>query len=299
MGRLPDRARPFPALVALALLACASGGGVEHARVSLARGDLERARAELERERAQRPDSFEVRIGLGEVYYRIARDALDRERDEARYLAFLERSIDEFVRAVELDPFNPQPHFYLGMMDVYRGDLDAALRGLQNTRRLNPTGVAYTNIAETFVYRGDLQMAQRWNRRGWRRGAGVGPVRFNDMLIQWSAGDMRAARRSFQALRARNPEMIRTINTASLPAEPGSFDEFAGYCCLSPACGPYLEHACDALGLQVQRRVISEESVLRELRLEMEKQRRLREVYEGRKELELEIEDPELPDSPR
>ena len=45
-----------------------------------------------------------------------------------------------------------------------------------------------------------------------------------------------------------------------------------------------------ALWLEVERREGSEETLLRELRLEMEKRRRLREIYDPRKELELELE---------
>ena len=72
---------------------------------------------------------------------------------------------------------------------------------------------------------------------------------------------------------------------------PLRFEQFARYCCASPACGPYLAHACAGLDLEVTRREVSEETLLRELRLEIEKQRRLREIYGQRKELEIEIEE--------
>ena len=85
--------------------------------------------------------------------------------------------------------------------------------------------------------------------------------------------------------------MIRTINVARLPEEPRSFEDFAGYCCQSPACGPYMEDACQELALDVREREISDETLLEELRIEIETQRRLRKVYEQRKELELEIPD--------
>ena len=62
----------------------------------------------------------------------------------------------------------------------------------------------------------------------------------------------------------------------------------------SPACGPYLEHACADLSLEVGRREVSEETLLKELRLEMEKRRRLREIYQQRKELELEVDEEEV-----
>jgi hypothetical protein len=66
-----------------------------------------------------------------------------------------------------------------------------------------------------------------------------------------------------------------------------------GYCCASPACGPYLAEACNASKLEVAKREIPEEVALRELRLEMERRRKLEAIYEKRKDLEIEIEAPE------
>jgi hypothetical protein len=82
--------------------------------------------------------------------------------------------------------------------------------------------------------------------------------------------------------------MLSTINVARLPKTPESFEDFAGYCCGSPACGPYMKGACQQLALDVRERELSKETLLQELRIEMEVQRRLRKVYEQRKELEIE-----------
>jgi len=71
------------------------------------------------------------------------------------------------------------------------------------------------------------------------------------------------------------------------------FEDFAGYCCRSPACGPYLRDACHDLSFEVHDRELSKEAILKELRIEMEKTRRLNELYEQRKELKIEIEPPE------
>ena len=118
------------------------------------------------------------------------------------------------------------------------------------------------------------------------------------MLIAWKQGDLAEARQCFSELRATDPETLRTINVARLPQTPRRFEEFAGYCCASPACGPYMKDACHALALDVREREISKETVLKELRIEMEKQRRLRKVYEQRKELEIEIEPERLATEP-
>ena len=254
-------------------------------------GNLAGARNALERERQRNPRSVDARVALGEVYYRVARDALDRERSEARYLTFLEHAVSEFVAAVELDPRDPRPHLYLATIDTYRGDIHTSLRGFRNARRLDPSPVAYTNLAEIYVYVGNLRAARRWNNLAVAKGSSPGPVFFNDMLIEWKEGDLRTARRQFSRLRTRYPEMLREINMARVPVEPRQFEDFAEYCCQSPACGPYMRDACDGLELEVQERQISEETVLEELRIEMERKRRLREVYRERKELEIEIED--------
>jgi tetratricopeptide (TPR) repeat protein len=281
------------ALLVLALTACAPKG-LEAARSALRTNDLPTARALLEADRERFPNSVPVRLALGEVYYRSARDALDWDNDEGRYLSFLEKSVDEFVRAAALDPKNPQPLFFLAMIDMYRGDLDAAQRGLRNTKRLGFGPIGDTNIAEGYIYAGNLMEASRWNEAGRLGGAGLGPVTFNEMLMQWSKGDLGAARESFELLRVQYPEMIRTINVAPLPTAPRKFEEFAGYCCASPACGPYLEQACAALSLPVKHREISKETLLQELRLEMESKRKLQEIYRQRKEIEIEVK-PEEP----
>jgi hypothetical protein len=277
------------AVLVLALSAC-TPKGLDAARSALRTNDLPTARALLEANRERFPNSVPVRLALGEVYYRSARDALDWDGDEGRYLAFLEKAVDEFVRAAALDPMSPQPLFFLAMIDMYQGDLVAAQRGLRNTRRLGFGPIGDTNLAESYIYAGNLPEASRLNQVGRIGGAGFGPVTFNEMLIQWSAGDLDAARRSFELLRVHNPEMVRTINVAPLPTAPRSFEEFASYCCASPACGPYLEHACAGLSLPVKHREVSDETLLRELRLEMESRRRIQEIYRQRKELEIEVE---------
>lgn len=283
--------RPFLSLVVLTSLACVpTTGGTREAAQSVAAGDLEGARAALERRRSERPRDVDTRVALGEVYYRIARDALDRDHDEARYLAYLERSVSEFVTAMELAPRDDRPHLYLAVMDTYRGDLDRALRGFNNTRRLSRSPIAYTNIAEIYVYRGNIAEARRWNDLGVRGGAPYGAVLFNDMLMRWHEGDLDGARRTFARLKRSHPDMIRTINMARLPEEPRQFEDFAGYCCASPACGPYMKNACSLLSIATEQRQLSKEATLEELRIEMERVRRMRKVYDQDKQLDIEVE---------
>ncbi len=289
---------PILALLIALLPGCAPPGGVNRAMAQAQGGSLEAARLELESQRARQPGSADVRLALGTVYYRLARDALERSGDEARYLAYFEQAVDELVTAAEIDPRHPDPHLYLAAVDLYRGDLDGSLRGLQNTRRLRGSGIDYTNLGELFVYRDDLAQARRMTLLGLRRGAGAGPVTFNQLLIHWREGDLRGAERDFQVLWKSYPEVLSQINMAPVLREPDSFDEFASNCCGSPACGPYMEQACNKLGLAVQQRELSEQSALKELQIEMEKARRLREIYSGRKDVQVEVEDPKAPAAP-
>jgi len=295
-GNAPQRGaavRLRAACALAALLACVPAGR-ERIEVSsdLSPGGLARARVDLESRRAAQPGSLAVRIALGQVYYRLARDALDRTRDEAAYLRWFEQATAEFVAALELDPRQAEPHLYLGAMDAYRGDLNAALRSMRISKRLEPSGVAYTNIAEVLIYQDRLDQAREWNALAVRRRAPYGAVAFNDMLLAWKSGDLRVAHGNFERLRIHAPEMLREINMARLPEEPRRFEDFAAYCCRSPACGPYMQNACADLSLEIEERQLSDEAVRRELVIELERQRRLRKVYEQRKELEIEIEVP-------
>lgn len=270
--------------------ACLPGASSSSSRwADVPSAELPRAASQLEQARQRDPRSVDTRLALGVVYYRMAREALDRDGDEARYLDALGRSLDELVTAVELDPRNPEPHTYLAAIDLYQGDLPGTFRNLSNARRLEPSGVAYSNIAEAYVYQGQVDRAREWNEAALRRNAPYGAIQFNDMLIAWREADLETARQHFASLRRHEPRFIRRVHMAPLPVEPRSFEEFAAYCCESPACGPYLESQCRALSLAVSEAEMSREATLKALRLEMEQQRRIREVYRQRKELEIDV----------
>lgn len=295
--------RSFVAIVAgcaaallLLGLACTTGRGVEAAEKQEARGDLPGAEKALEAQQARNPDSVQVHLDLGELHYRRARAALDGDlRDEDAYLSQLEAALREFVAAARLDPSNYEVHFWLAMMDAYRGDIHGALRGFANAHHLEPNLlIAYTNIAEVYVYLGELEKARRWDEVATSHGVDPGPVHFNDMLIAWREGNLRVAHRQFARLKSVYPEELQTINAATLPREPQTFEEFAGYCCGSPACGPYMVDACKAVGAPVRRRQLSKEAALRELGIEMEQKRQLQRIYDKHKELDIQVEPDEL-----
>jgi Flp pilus assembly protein TadD len=68
-------------VLALAVLSC-SNTAVQHAERLVSNGDLEGARAALGAEHQREPEDGDVRVALGEVYYKLARNELDSLGDE-------------------------------------------------------------------------------------------------------------------------------------------------------------------------------------------------------------------------
>lgn len=254
---------------------------------------LERTRVDLEGRLEREPRSVALHLALGEIYYRIARDALDRTADEAAYLDNFARANESFVAALALDPARAEPHTFLGVMDAYRGDLDAALRAMRNARKLHPYGHSYSNIAEILVYRGQLDQARQWNALAAQKGASYGATTLNAMLIAWRSGNLRLAESNFQRLAIHSPESLREINMARVPRPPERFEEFAAYCCQSPACGPYMRDACEEVEAPVSERELTLEALRREIEIEKARRDKLETIYRQRRELEIEVESEE------
>ena len=112
------------------------------------------------------------------------------------------------------------------------------------------------------------------------------------MLLAWKERDLKDAESNFATLKTNNPEYLSVINVSELSKPPESFEDFAQYCCSSPACGPYMIEACTELSLTVQQRKLSQEAILKDLKIEIERTRRLRKIYDQRRELEITIEEP-------
>jgi tetratricopeptide (TPR) repeat protein len=250
--------------------------------------------AELERKRDRRPSDPEHRQALAEAYYRHARGALDA-RDFATYETYLGKAMDEAIESARLDPESASPHVFMGIVAAYQGDINRTFRSLANARRLSPRSwVSYTNLAETLIYKGSPRAdVERWNTRGEKLGADPAVAELNLCLVSWRDGNLSAAERHFKRVRRLNPAVLESWNEAPVDQPIETLSDLMGYCCASPACGPYLAEACNASKLEVAKREIPEEVALRELRLEMERRRKLEAIYEKRKDLEIEIEAPE------
>ncbi len=289
-------------LLAALVLACVGASSAPVSRRSedpaagpsgVSRDPIDERAAELESAVRGDPSYPELRDDLGRVYYLRARRALDEGR-VADYQADLGRALDEWIESARLNPESPSPHTWMGIVAVYQGDLQRALRSFQNARRLEPRNwSAYTNLAQTYIYADQLSTARRYLSLGLRRGAPPVVVELNEVLAAWRQGDQVEARDVFRSAYSLNPEFVSTWDEAPVDDPIESFGDFMAYCCQNPACGPYMEDECEEMQLEVTRREVAEETLLLELRLEMERRRRLQEIYKNRKDLSVEIEEPE------
>lgn len=274
------------------VVACASDYAAQRqARKALGDGDPAAAAAILEQERDRSPRNTSVRNGLGEAYYKRARKALD-ERRLADYEADLARALDEWVESVRIDPESPAPHNWMGIVAAYQGDLDSALLNFNNARKLEPLHPVYSmNIAQVYTYKGELGKARRWIEAARRKRALPIDLELLSMQAAWRANDMVEALDLFEGAYALDPDEVTRWagDAAEIPEPIESFDDYARYCCGSPGCGPFMEDACHAQELEVKRRQVSEETVRRELLLEMERRRKLDAIYRERRDLEITI----------
>ncbi len=252
--------------------------------------------AQLERERDKRPRKPERRDALGIAYYQYARAAFDRG-EFAEYEKYLGKAMDEWIESLRLAPENPVPHTFMGIVAAYQGKVEDALDDFYNARRLAPqSGTSYTNIAETLIYAGrPANDVKSWLSRGEQRGVSPGVVELNYCLLSWRDGRPDAAARHFYRALKLDPEVVRNWNEAPVSSPIRTFEDLTSYCCGSPACGPYLESACQNAERDVARRELPEETALRELRIEMERRRELNRIYQQRKDLEIEVKQPEAP----
>jgi tetratricopeptide (TPR) repeat protein len=246
--------------------------------------------AALEKARTKRPNRVYLRDELGLGYYRYARAAFDRGEFSV-YEDYLARATTEWLESLKLEPESAVPHIYMGIVSAYQGRIDDALDSFQNARALAPAnGVSYTNLAETMIYAGrDAREVESWLSRGERMGASPAIVELNYCLLRWRDGDVEAASKKFQRALRFDRNVVRQWNEAPVSKPILSFEDLAGYCCGSPACGPYLANACKTAKQDVAERVAPEETKLRELRIEMERRRELERIYRQRRDLDIRV----------
>lgn len=248
----------------------------------------------LERERDKRPNDPERRQTLGEAYYRAARKALDEQAfpDYERYLG---QAMDEVLESARLEPESAAPHVFMGIVAAYQGEIQRAFGSFANARRLAPRNwTSYTNLVEILIYKGSPRRdIEPWIDRAERLGANSGVVELNLCLVSWRDGNMEAAERHFKRVLRLDPTVLESWNEAPVPRPIETLPDLMAYCCGSPACGPYLKDACQESKLAVAKREIPAEVLRQELLIEMERRRKLNEIYSKRKDLEIEVEESE------
>ncbi len=286
----------------LLLLSCTSvQPPTDGAPQSAGSGDVEPALRKLERRRDANPENFEIRLELGRLNYRAARKALDEGRQD-RYARFLKASLDEVVEAARIRPRSPAPHTWMGIVAAYQNALDRAETSFRNALKLDPKNVVtYLNIAQIRLYKGDISTCRHWIEKARRQGARGPDVDLLEILAAWRQGDLVEARDVFALGYDLAPEQFRVWDEAPVEKPIETFEDFTAYCCANPTCGPNMGTACKRVKLQVKQRELRDETVRQELVIEMERRRKLREIYEERLgSLGIEIEQPEpVPDETR
>jgi len=284
----------------LSLSAC--GGTSPYAVQSdIKSGNIEGAAQKLEQRRDGDPDDLDTRLELADVYYQLARKALD-EGNQTAYVEYLRKAQVEILEAVRIDPTSPRPHTWLGIITAYQGDMDASSANFKNALKLNQAqrrelqqGTYYSNLAHISVYQGKLAQARAYLDKGEKHYAPQDELDRIMVLAAWKANDMVEARDIFNGAVELSPVFATTWDGAPLPHPMKTFDDFAATCCTNPTCGPYMEGACKRAKQPVTRRSIDLDTMAQERKLEVERQQKLREIYQRRKDVEITVEEDPKP----
>lgn len=279
------------------VLACAGLTGPTHleAMRDLREGRLEEAIEKLEWLRDRRPEDIDIRLDLQSAYSDAARRAQVERRADG-YAEYLAKAQAEALAILELDPEHPGPHMALGVLAAYRGDLEGAAVSFRNAWRLAPWDpAAHLNLAEVYVYLGRLVQA-RYHLDSARR-ARAHPVQAEmvELLAAWRLGDYVEARDIFDVAYGLNPDYVRGWNAGAEPIE--SFEDLTAACCEQIYCGPNMQSECREMAREPVARSVTDELRREELRLEMERRRRLEEIYARRRDLDIIVE-PEPDEAP-
>jgi tetratricopeptide (TPR) repeat protein len=289
--------------VALSSVSCSTTPTPGEVQSDVKQGKLESAAQKLEKARDSDPDDFEVRMRLGELYYEMARKAID-EDDQKGYIEYLRKAQTEILAAARIEPTDPSPHTWLGIITAYEGDLKGSEVAFRNALRLAQKdqyrqygGTFYSNLAHISVYKGDLAAARNYLTKAGKTGAPQDEIDRISVLLAWKENDMVEARDIFNGATTTSRAFATTWDGAPLPKKMETFDDFAAVCCKNPTCGPHMEHACNREKQAVARRQLEIDTVQEQMKIERERREKLKEIYQQRKkgEIEIEAEDPNAP----
>jgi len=289
-------------LLALAVASCSTGPSPEEVQRDVNAGRFESAAEKLEKARDADPDDFDTRMKLGELYYELARKAIDEDK-QALYVEFLRKAQTEIIAAARIEPTAPEPHTWLGIITAYEGDLKGSETAFKNALRLAQQdpyrrygGTYYSNLAHICVYKGDLQAARRYLDKAEKTGAPQDELDRISVLAAWKENDMVEARDTFNSAATLSKEFSSTWDGAPLPKKMETFEDFAAACCKNPTCGPHMEYACKRERLTVAKRELDLSTIQEQMKIERERREKLREIYQKQKDVEITIEpEPKTP----
>jgi tetratricopeptide (TPR) repeat protein len=295
---------PVCLLAALLFLSACGGTSPYAVQSDIKSGNIEGAAQKLEQRRDGDPDDMDTRLQLADVYYQLARKALD-DGNQTAYVEYLRKAQVEILEAVRIDPTSPSPHTWLGIITAYQGDMDASSANFKNALKLNQAqrrelqaGTYYSNLAHISVYQGKLAQARAYLEKGEKYYAPQDELDRIMVLAAWKANDMVEARDIFNGAVELSPAFAASWDGAPLPRPMKSFDDFASTCCTNPTCGPHMEGACKRAGQAVTKRTLDIDTMAQERKLEVERQQKLREIYQRRKDLEITVEQDPKPATP-
>ncbi len=229
-----------------------------------------------------------LRNELAQSYLGAAQRNLQAGSEDA-YLRNLSTAQRHLLDQVEREPEDAGAHNLLAILSAYRGDLDASRLSFRIAERLDPRDSAPNlNLAEISVYQNQLAEARRWLRRARDRGARPGESTLVEALLAWKQRDLVEARALFRQAKDVEQGEVSTWNGARALE---TFEDLAAHCCRLSFCGPYMVEACGDMSQAVAQQERAEETLLEELRLQMERTRRVREVYERRRELDIRVDE--------
>jgi Flp pilus assembly protein TadD len=293
---------PLRCLVSIALAWAACSGPSSYAvQQDVKAGNFEGAARRLENNRDAKPKDFETRLALADVYYQLARKAVDDGKPDA-YVEYLRKAQVEILEATKIDPASPRPHTQMGIVAAYQGDLDASETSFRNALRLSlrdrfqsPPPTCYSNLAHIAVYQGKLSEARRYLDKAERGGAPEDEIARISVLASWKENDMTEARDAFNNAVLTSRPFAETWDEAALPQPMKTFGDFAEVCCKNPTCGPHMEGACKRERQEVAKRQIDRDTLQKEMQLERERRQALKDIYQKRRDIEITVDDPNAP----
>jgi tetratricopeptide (TPR) repeat protein len=229
-----------------------------------------------------------AQLELSQLHFQLAQDALEKG-DESEYASQLARAQEYLLDYIELSPRDAPAQNQLGILAAYRGDFDGSRRSFRIATQLDPVDpVAQLNLAELAVYAGKLPEARKWLQLARSRGADEIDAKLVEVLMLWKERDLIAAKERFELARGISPGRVQGWNGATTIQ---SFEDMAAHCCRLTFCGPFMEQACGDMNQAVAQQSLTEATILKELQLEIERARRIRELYERRRDLKIEVDE--------